>query len=93
MAFADASQSPTSTARPADGGVIGAPARAATGMEQVRAAMNRALGSDLKRDVATLLPTGIYTIPEIGSIGATEERLASTIRHLGTFVNTRPTMR
>ena len=59
----------------AAGDVIGAPALAATGMEQARAAMNRALGSDLKRDVASLLPTGIYTIPEIGSIGATEESL------------------
>jgi NAD(P) transhydrogenase len=59
----------------AAGDVIGSPALAATGMEQARAAITRALGSDLKRDLATLLPTGIYTIPEIGSIGATEESL------------------
>jgi NAD(P) transhydrogenase len=61
----------------AAGDVIGAPALAATGMEQARAAITRALGSDLKRDVASLLPTGIYTIPEIGSIGATEESLSA----------------
>ena len=59
----------------AAGDVIGAPALAATGMEQARAAITRALGSDLKRDLASLLPTGIYTIPEIGSVGATEESL------------------
>ena len=59
----------------AAGDVIGAPALAATGMEQARAAITRALGSGLKRDLATLLPTGIYTIPEVGSVGATEESL------------------
>ncbi len=59
----------------AAGDVIGAPALAATGMEQARAAITRALGSDLKRDLATLLPVGIYTIPEIGTVGATEESL------------------
>ena len=42
---------------------------------QARAAITRALGSDLKRDLATLLPTGIYTIPEVGTVGATEESL------------------
>ena len=59
----------------ASGDVIGAPALAATGMEQARAAITRALGSDLKRDLATLLPSGIYTIPEVGTVGATEEAL------------------
>lgn len=59
----------------ATGDVIGSPALAATGMEQSRAAITRALGSDLKRHLASLLPKGIYTIPEIGSIGATEASL------------------
>ena len=59
----------------AAGDVIGAPALAATSMEQARAAITRALGSDLKRDLATLLPVGIYTIPEIGTAGETEEAL------------------
>ena len=59
----------------AAGDVIGAPALAATGMEQARAAITRALGSDLKRDLATLLPAGIYTIPEVGCVGETEESL------------------
>jgi NAD(P) transhydrogenase len=59
----------------AAGDVIGAPALAATGMEQARAAITRALGSDLKRNLATLLPAGIYTIPEVGAVGETEESL------------------
>jgi NAD(P) transhydrogenase len=59
----------------AAGDVIGAPALAATGMEQARTAITRALGSDLKRDIAPLLPAGIYTIPEVATIGATEEAL------------------
>jgi NAD(P) transhydrogenase len=59
----------------AAGDVIGAPALAATGMEQARVAVTRALGSDAKRDLAALLPSGIYTIPEVGTVGATEESL------------------
>jgi NAD(P) transhydrogenase len=59
----------------AAGDVIGAPALAATGMEQARAAISRALGSDLKNDLAALLPTGVYTIPEIGAVGETEQSL------------------
>ncbi len=62
----------------AAGDVIGAPALAATGMEQARTAMTRALGSNLKRDLAPLLPAGIYTIPEVGTIGATEEALRTS---------------
>lgn len=64
----------------AAGDVIGAPALAATGMEQARAAITRALGSDLKRHLATLLPAGIYTIPEVGTVGATEESLRAADR-------------
>ena len=59
----------------AAGDVIGAPALAATGMEQARAAISRALGSDLKKHLATLLPMGVYTIPEIGAVGETEQSL------------------
>jgi NAD(P) transhydrogenase len=59
----------------AAGDVIGSPALAATGMEQARAAVTRALGGDRQHAFATLLPCGIYTIPEVGSVGATEEAL------------------
>lgn len=59
----------------AAGDVIGPPALAATGMEQARAAISRALDSDLKKELAPLLPVGVYTIPEIGTVGETEESL------------------
>jgi NAD(P) transhydrogenase len=62
----------------AAGDVIGAPALAATGMEQARTAITRALGSDLKRDLAPLLPAGIYTIPEVATIGETEEAVRAS---------------
>jgi NAD(P) transhydrogenase len=60
----------------AAGDVVGAPALAATGMEQARVAACHARGVDVKTDVASLLPTGIYTIPEASMVGETEESLA-----------------
>src|SRR5258708_5600791 len=59
----------------ASGDVIGAPALAATGMEQARMAMCVAFGLDYKDVVAPILPTGIYTIPEASMAGETEESL------------------
>ena len=59
----------------AAGDVIGAPALAATGMEQARAAMCHAFALPIKMDLAPLLPTGIYTIPEASMVGETEESL------------------
>ena len=59
----------------AAGDVIGPPALAATGMEQARAAMCHAFGLPMKMDLAPLLPTGIYTIPEVSMVGETEESL------------------
>jgi NAD(P) transhydrogenase len=59
----------------AAGDVIGSPALAATGMEQARVAVCHAFGSNLKGDIAPLLPTGVYTIPEASMIGETEESL------------------
>jgi len=59
----------------AAGDVIGPPALAATSMEQARIAMCHAFGAPNKRDMAELIPTGIYTIPEVATIGATEESL------------------
>jgi NAD(P) transhydrogenase len=58
----------------AAGDVIGFPALAATSMEQGRVAMCHACGrADLKAEVSGLLPTGIYTIPEVSYVGETEE--------------------
>jgi NAD(P) transhydrogenase len=67
----------------AAGDVIGPPALAATSMEQARVAMCHAFGVTVKADVASLLPTGIYTIPEVSCVGETEEVLReSGVRYI-----------
>ena len=53
------------------GDVAGPPALAASAMEQGRRAACHALGRDL-REAAHPLPIGIYTIPEIASVGLAE---------------------
>jgi NAD(P) transhydrogenase len=53
------------------GDVIGPPSLASASMEQGRRAMCRALGLPLG-DGAEVIPTGIYTIPEIASVGMSE---------------------
>ena len=57
----------------AAGDVIGFPALASTSMEQGRVAACHAFGLKYKQRVASLLPMGIYTIPEISAAGETEE--------------------
>ncbi|MBV9864178.1 MAG: Si-specific NAD(P)(+) transhydrogenase [Abitibacteriaceae bacterium] len=57
----------------AAGDVIGFPALASTSMEQGRSAVVHAFDLDYKAKLASLLPYGIYTIPEISMIGLTEE--------------------
>jgi NAD(P) transhydrogenase len=57
----------------AAGDVIGFPALASTSMEQGRVAVCHAFGFKYKRRVASMLPMGIYTIPEISAAGETEE--------------------
>jgi len=59
----------------AAGDVIGFPALSATSAEQGRIAMSHAFGLGFKVDMAPLLPTGIYTIPEVSTVGETEEQL------------------
>jgi len=57
------------------GDVIGFPSLAATSMDQGRLAVKNAfLGGEEKPNL-NLMPTGIYTIPEISFVGATEEEL------------------
>jgi NAD(P) transhydrogenase len=56
------------------GDVIGFPALAATSMEQGRVAAHHACGEPL-RDVSSLQPFGIYSLPEISFIGQTEDQL------------------
>ena len=59
----------------AAGDVVGAPALAATGMEQARLAVCAAFDIRQKESAAPILPTGIYTIPEASMAGETEETL------------------
>ena len=59
----------------AAGDVVGSPALAATGIEQARVAVSHAFDSTFKEDLAGLLPTGIYTIPEASMVGETEASL------------------
>lgn len=57
----------------AAGDVIGFPALASVSMEQGRVAMCHAFGFGYKKAVASEMPYGIYTIPEVSSFGETEE--------------------
>jgi NAD(P) transhydrogenase len=59
----------------AAGDVIGFPALASTSLQQARIAVSRAFGLEAPVSPPALLPTGIYTIPEVSAIGATEESL------------------
>lgn len=58
----------------AAGDVIGFPALASTSMEQARVAMVHAFDLKYKTEVARTLPYAIYTIPELATIGMTEEQ-------------------
>ena len=59
------------------GDVIGFPALASTSMEQGRLAAHHACGEPT-RDMHELQPIGIYTIPEISFVGATEDVLTDS---------------
>ena len=66
----------------AAGDVIGFPALASTSMEQARVAMVHAFDLKYKTRVAPQLPYGIYTIPELSTIGMTEDECrAKAIPH------------
>jgi NAD(P) transhydrogenase len=56
------------------GDVIGFPALAATSMDQGRLAAYHAFGEPAN-DMTALQPIGIYTIPEVSFVGATESDL------------------
>jgi NAD(P) transhydrogenase len=59
----------------AAGDVIGFPALASTSMEQGRRAVRYAFGLKLRSEFPDVLPTGVYTIPEVGMVGETEQSL------------------
>ncbi len=56
----------------AAGDVIGFPALASSSMEQARVAVCRAFGFAYKQRVSSLLPYGVYTIPEVSCVGLGE---------------------
>jgi NAD(P) transhydrogenase len=58
----------------AAGDLVGFPMLASVSMEQGRVAMSHACGAG-RRELTRLLPVGIYTIPEVSSIGESEESL------------------
>jgi NAD(P) transhydrogenase len=62
----------------AAGDVIGNPALASTAMEQGRLAMAHAFDLAYNTGPPTILPYGIYTIPECAMAGLTEEALAAS---------------
>jgi NAD(P) transhydrogenase len=60
----------------AAGDIIGFPALASTSMEQGRLASSRMFGAPSEH-MPELFPYGIYTIPEISTVGQTEEKLTA----------------
>jgi NAD(P) transhydrogenase len=59
----------------AAGDVVGFPSLASVSAEQARVAVCAAFGIPLKERVAPVFPNGIFTIPEVSTIGASEESL------------------
>src|SRR5262249_50339505 len=55
----------------AAGDVIGPPGLASVSMEQARVAMCLAFDIPLKQSVDALVPTSIYTLPEVAMVGLT----------------------
>ena len=59
----------------AAGDVIGFPALASTSMEQARVAICHAFGFEYKQAMSPLVPYGLYTIPEVSTVGTPEQTL------------------
>jgi len=59
----------------AAGDVIGFPALASTAMEQARVAVCHAFDLKYKQQVSPVLPYGVWTIPEIATVGESEDAL------------------
>jgi NAD(P) transhydrogenase len=71
---------PTADGVYAAGDVIGPPALASVSMEQGRRAACHALGLLVNSDPVSRLPSGVYTIPEIATVGLDEHEAR---RHFG----------
>ena len=61
----------------AAGDVIGFPALASTGMQQARRAMTIAFGMGTGLPSRDILPSAVYTIPEVAMAGETEQSVAA----------------
>jgi NAD(P) transhydrogenase len=61
----------------AAGDVIGFPALASTSMEQARVAVCHAFDLKYKQKVSSVLPYGVWTIPEVATVGETPEQLTA----------------
>jgi NAD(P) transhydrogenase len=59
----------------AAGDVIGFPALASTSMDQARRAVRCVFNPNAPSHASRMLPTGVYTIPEVSMVGETEEAL------------------
>jgi NAD(P) transhydrogenase len=57
----------------AAGDVTGPPGLASVAMEEARVAMCRAFDIDFKEALDPVVPTGIYTLPELAMVGLTEQ--------------------
>jgi NAD(P) transhydrogenase len=62
----------------AAGDIIGYPALASTAMEQARVAICHAFDLRYKQEMATVLPYGVWTIPEVATVGPTEDELRAS---------------
>ena len=61
----------------AAGDVVGFPALASASMEQARVAVCHAFDLKYKTAVSSVMPYGVWTIPEIATVGVSEETLAA----------------
>jgi NAD(P) transhydrogenase len=61
----------------AAGDVVGFPALASASMEQARVAVCHAFDLRYKTAVSSVLPYGVWTIPEIATVGVSEETLTA----------------
>lgn len=57
----------------AAGDITGPPGLASVAMEQARVAMCRAFDIPFKESLDQVVPTGIYTLPEVAMVGVTED--------------------
>ena len=59
------------------GDIIGYPALASSAYDQGRFALSHRLNPERVNELFDLMPAGIYTIPELSSVGRTEQELAA----------------